>query len=76
MKLQHSSCQSITLACLMMWGLVLSSGCSNGSDDAPFSQGPTADFSEELTGGDGPFIGAPAPANQSKKKKDNQKRPA
>ncbi|MBK6740368.1 MAG: hypothetical protein IPG64_22280 [Haliea sp.] len=47
----------------MMWGLVLSSGCSNGSDDAPFSQGPTADFSEELTGGDGPFIGAPAPAN-------------
>jgi hypothetical protein len=62
MKCRDFSCQSLVLVCLMICSLAMSSGCSNGSDDAPLALGPTADLSEELTGGNGPFIGSAAPA--------------
>lgn len=48
---------------LAICALLLASGCSDSSDSsAPAAQAPTADLSEELTGGNGPFIGASAPA--------------
>jgi hypothetical protein len=48
--------------CVFVLAGVVSSGCSDGSDNAPIAQDPTADLSEELSGGNGPFIGASAPA--------------
>jgi len=49
-------------ACIALCALVLCGGCSDGSDNVAAPQRPTADLSEELTGGNGPFVGASAPA--------------
>jgi hypothetical protein len=55
--------QVFSFMCLAICALLLASGCSDSSDsNAPLAQEPTADLSEELTGGNGPFIGASAPA--------------
>jgi hypothetical protein len=59
MNLRSFSCQSILFVCLAVFTLAISSGCSNGSDNASPDQGPTADLSEELTGGNGAYIGSP-----------------
>lgn len=56
-------CQSIFFVCLAISALLISGGCSSGgSIDLTFDQPPTADLSEELTGGNGPFIGSSTPA--------------
>ncbi len=61
MKLRNLSCQSVFFVCLTIFNLAIASGCSNGSDSsdgASLSVGPAADLSEELSSGNGPFIGA------------------
>lgn len=62
MHLRNLSCQSVLFICLTVFTLFISSGCSDGSDNAPPAQDPTADLSEELSGGSGPFIGSAVPA--------------
>jgi hypothetical protein len=60
MPLRLFSCPPV----LLVWvvALALSSGCSDGSDNEAVDLRPTADLSEELTGGNGPFIGASSAA--------------
>jgi hypothetical protein len=49
--------------CLGINALVTLSGCSDGSDASPPPQDAAAELVEELSGGNGPFIGAALPAN-------------
>jgi hypothetical protein len=63
MKFRDFSCQAIVLLWLAICSLAMSGGCSNGSDNAAPAQGPTADLAEELTGGNGPFVGSASPPN-------------
>jgi hypothetical protein len=62
MCLRNLSCQLVISFCLTVSTLALTGGCSNGSDQAPPAQEPAADLSEQLTGGNGPFIGSAVPA--------------
>jgi hypothetical protein len=66
MRFQQASFQRRLVDCLRVGAFVLvgvvSGGCSDGSDKALVSPQPTADLSEALSGGNGPFIGASAPA--------------
>lgn len=62
MTLQKFSFHYFLLMCFTTSILFIAGGCSDGSDSAPAAQVPTADLSEELTGGSGPFIGASSTA--------------
>ena len=49
--------------CLGINALTALSGCSDGSDASPPAQDAAAELVEELSGGNGTFIGAALPAN-------------
>ena len=51
------------LAGVAVCALVAASGCSgDGSAGSSSSAGPAADLSEEISGGNGPFVGSAIPA--------------
>jgi len=53
----------LRLAGVAVFALVAASGCSgDGSSGSSSSQGPAADLSEEISGGNGPFVAAGPPA--------------
>lgn len=47
---------------MMACALAAASGCGDDSDGSSSSPGPAADLSEEISGGNGPFIGSAVPA--------------
>jgi hypothetical protein len=51
---------SFQVACAVVVAL-LAFACSDGSNDDPSTTGPTADVSEEISGGSGPFVASPYP---------------
>jgi len=66
MQLRNTSCLPVRYFCLAIFVLTLSAGCSDGSDNPPFVQAPTADLAEELTGGKGSFIGTSVPESMER----------
>lgn len=61
MRIRRQFHRRLIILYLIVYTFVTASGCSDGSDDTPRVQLPVADLSEELSGGNGPFMGAAVP---------------